>query len=68
MDWLGLSDQIWESILCNLSERNLLNTSETCKKINDLFSTSKRMIKLLCLKIENPPEANHIKSELAKKK
>ena len=66
MDWFNLSDKTWESILCNLSDRNLLNASESCRKFNDLFSNSHRLIKLLSLKIEIPHEPSHIRTELAK--
>ena len=67
-NWLYLPDRIWESILCNLNKRSLLNASESCKKINDLLSLSQLLIKKLSLQINIPHSINYTKNERAREK
>ena len=51
INWLDLPDKTWELIFSNLNKRHLLKTSATCKKFNDVFSTSQHLIKNFRLRI-----------------
>ena len=53
INWLDLPDNIWESILNNLEDKDLLKASETCKKFNNLLSISSSLTKKLRLEIGN---------------
>ena len=67
INWLDLPDNIWESILNNLEDKDLLKASETCKKFNNLLSSSQQLIKKLCLQINNPYGYEHFTNETDRK-
>ena len=54
INWLHLPDIIWELILSHLDYNSLLRASVTCKKFNNVFSISKRLMKKLRLTIFDP--------------